>query len=342
MISHILLFWTHRSEIRHRTAVLLSEGKSSYSIEEASDCSTVTEGVIMDFFIDCLLDAWHDTWAMIPIMFLAYLLIEYLQRRYDGDDRLFWNLQKYGPAFGGLLGLLPQCGFSILAAMLYVQKNITLGTVTAVFIATSDEAIPVLISEPSMLPSLGMLLVWKLIIAVAVGFLIDKVLFPRQKIIRFSELPDEGDEEINTDEEESAASCPCCYPQYPIWLSSLLRTAKIYVFVFIVTLAFNLLLGWIGEDRLASVLLQGSWLQPVVAALFGFIPNCAATVILCQLYASHSLTFASLLAGLITNAGLGLVVLWQYSARKKMFWYICLILFISALAAGYLAMLAGI
>lgn len=246
----------------------------------------------MDFLLDCLLDAWLDTWPMIPIMYAAYLIIEYFQRKSDRDDAFFWNLQKYGPAFGALLGLLPQCGFSILAAMLFVQGNITLGTLAAVFISTSDEAIPVLVSEPELLPSLGLLLVCKLIIAMIFGFLTDRILLPHQTIIRFSELPDEGEDEIEEDE-AGAVGCSCCYPQYPIWLSALLRTLKIYLFVFLVALAFNLLLGWIGEEALSSILLQGSWLQPLIAALFGFIPNCAATVVLCQLFASGTLTFPS-------------------------------------------------
>lgn len=294
----------------------------------------------MDFLIDCLLDAIHDTWAMIPIMYIAYVIIEYFQRKSDQEDGMFWNLQKYGPAFGALLGLLPQCGFSILAAMLYVQKNITLGTMVAVFIATSDEAIPVLLANPQMLPSLGLLLVCKLILAVVVGFLVDRVIFPHQKIIRFQDLPDEGETEEEDDLEESA-SCPCCYPQYNMWISALLRTIKIYFFVFVVTLLFNLLLGWIGEERLSALLLQGSVLQPLISSLFGFIPNCAATVILCQLFMAGELSFASLFGGLVSNAGLGLVVLFQYAADRRWFWITCAILLVSALAGSYLLMAIG-
>lgn len=293
----------------------------------------------MEFFLDILLDALKDTWTMLPLMYIAYVIIEYFQRKSDGSDAMFWNLQKWGPAFGALLGLLPQCGFSILAAMLFVQRNITLGTMIAVFIATSDEAIPVLISEPAFIPDLGLLLVLKLILAVCVGYFVDKVLFRHQKIILFKDMPEDEEDMEEEQDDEAAASCPCCYPQYPIWLSALLRTLKIYLFVFLCTLAFSLLIAWIGDEALSKLLLTGTWFQPILASLFGFIPNCAATVILCQLFAAGELSFASLFSGLVTNAGLGLVVLFQYSARKKWVWITMGILLVSALLGGYLIMI---
>lgn len=290
----------------------------------------------MEIFTDALIDAVHDTWSMIPLLFLAYLLIEYFERKPAKDDSLFWNLQKYGPLFGAALGLLPQCGFSVLAAMLYLQKSITLGTMISVFIATSDEAIPILISEPSLISDLAVLLVLKFILAVAVGFVTDHFLVRRQKIVSFADLPEEQEEEEIEEDEEGVSSCPCCYPQYPMWLSALIRTAKIYLFVFITTLLLNILMIWLGDERLSAILLSGSWIQILIAALFGFIPNCAATVVLCQLFAAGSLSFASLFAGLCTNAGLGLLVFFQYDSDKKVFAKTLAIMYVSSIAAGYL------
>ena len=120
----------------------------------------------MNFLIDCILDAWHDTWLMLPLLYAAYLIIEYFERKDSKDDKLFFGLQKYGPLVGALIGLIPQCGFSILAAMLFVQGNITLGTLAAVFIATSDEAIPILLAEPSLFSSLLILLACKFCIGI--------------------------------------------------------------------------------------------------------------------------------------------------------------------------------
>ncbi len=301
----------------------------------------------MDFFLDCLMDAVHDTWTMLPLLYIAYLVIEYFTRRPVSDDTLFCSLQKWGPAFGALLGLLPQCGFSILAAMLYAQGFISMGTLVAVFVATSDEAIPILLSEPTMIKTLGVLLVCKLVIAMIAGMIIDKLILRHQKLVSIADIPEEEEEdepegaqeEDELEEDETYSSeCPCCYPQYPIWLSSLLRTLKIFAFIFITTLVLNLLLGSIGEETLSSILLSGSIFQPVLASLFGFIPNCAATVILCQLYVFGKLSFASLLAGLETNAGLGLMVLFNLKTDKKKIAQIFLFLLATALISGYLVM----
>jgi hypothetical protein len=289
----------------------------------------------VEFILENLLDALSDTWTMLPLLYIAYLVIEHFERKPSEDDNIYFWLQKYGPLFGACLGLLPQCGFSILASMLFVQNYISLGTLAAVFIATSDEAIPVLISEPEMLPSLVVLLVIKFVLALAVGFLVDKVIFPKQKIIWFDTLDEE--EEYDEEEEmseEASSSCPCCYPQYPMWLSAAIRTLRIYAFVFVTTFILNLILSSVGTEQLSAVLLKGSFLQPILAALIGFIPNCAATVVLCQLFAAGQLSFASLLSGLITNAGLGLVCLFQYGASKKNIIRIICILFITALVAG--------
>lgn len=292
----------------------------------------------MNFLIDCILDAWHDTWPMLPLLYAAYLIIEYFERKDSKDDKLFFGLQKYGPLVGALIGLIPQCGFSILAAMLFVQGNITLGTLAAVFIATSDEAIPILLAEPSLFSSLLILLACKFFIGIAGGFLIDRIVFPHQKILRFEDMPEEEDEEQYEEDEQAASSCPCCYPQYPMWISALLRTVKIFIFVFLTTIAFNMLIGWIGEQTLSKFLLTGTVFQPLLAALFGFIPNCAATVILCQLFALGQLSFGSLLAGLITNAGLGFLVLFQYGEKKSTIGKLALILWIIASLSGLGAM----
>ncbi len=291
----------------------------------------------MEFFIDCTLDAFHDTWLMLILLYVVYLFIDSAERKTSQNDSFFWRLQKYGPLFGALLGLVPQCGFSILAAMLYVGRNITLGTMIAVFLATSDEAVPILISEPSMIPSLALLLVLKFVIAALTGWLIDHVLFPHQKILRFSEMEEEDDiDDAEIVENQNPAACSCCYRQYPVWLSALLRTLKIYAFIFIVTLVMNLITGWIGEDQLAAFLGASKAFQPLAAALFGFIPNCAATVVLCQLYAGGALTFGSLLAGLMTNAGLGLVALFQYDPDRKGLLKVIGLMLIPALICGYI------
>lgn len=291
----------------------------------------------MNLITESIFDAFHDTWLMVPLLYITYCVLEYFERKDSKDDSIFFGLQKYGPVVGALIGLIPQCGFSILASMLFVQGNITMGTLIAVFIATSDEAIPILIAEPALYKTLGLLVLGKFLIGVGIGYFVDFILFPKQKILRLEDLPEEEiDEELDGDEAE-ASSCPCCYPQYPLWISAFLRTLKIFGFIFLITILFNLFIGWISEERLSRFLLMNTIWQPLVAALFGFIPNCVATVVLCQLYTLQQLSFGALLAGLITNAGMGFLVLFQYGENKKTIFKIALILYCTAILFGGLA-----
>lgn len=298
----------------------------------------MTRGDILDFIAEILAHSWEDTWAMLPLLFIAYLIIERVERRQTDDSPLFFALQKYGPLVGALIGLIPQCGFSILAGMLFMQNNITLGTMLAVFIATSDEAVPIMLSHPDLYGSLAVILVLKFITAVIVGYAVDAI-FGR-KIIRFEDMPEEEEEEeFQEDDEASMGSCPCCYPDLPIWKSALLRTLKIYAWVFGVTVIFTALVHWIGEEALGKVLLTGSAWQPFAASLFGFIPNCAATVVLTELYTLGKLSFGSLFGGLVTNAGLGPLVLIQFHASKKSILRVFGILLLTGTAAGMLLQL---
>lgn len=280
--------------------------------------------------MEIVMDTIHDTWLMLPLLYLTYLIIEYFDRKESEDDKLFFSLQKYGPLVGALVGVIPQCGFSIIAAMLFMGNNITLGTLLSVLIATSDEAIPILLANPGLYSSLLLIIMWKVGIAVAAGYFVDKVLFRKQNIRRLENLPEDEYEE----EDENTNTCPCCYPQYPMAISALLRAVKIFVFLFITTLVLNILITGIGEERLESLLLNGTILQPLLAALFGFLPNCAASVVLTQLYVVNSISFASLVAGLITNAGLGIIVLVRYQAKKKQIIQVVSLLYLTAAISG--------
>lgn len=293
----------------------------------------------MTFLLDILKDVIHDTWTMLPLLYITYIVLEYFERKQTTDDRLFFALQKFGPILGAFIGLIPQCGFSILAAMLFVQNNITLGTLLSVMIATSDEAIPILISNPNMYSSLLWILIFKLIIAMLVGTITDRILFPHQKILRFEDMEEEDEDEEYEEDQPEASGCPCCYPEYPMLVSALIRSLKIYLFIFITSFILTVAMEGIGEENLSKILLHNSLLQPILASLFGFIPNCAATVVLTQLFTSGELSFGSLLAGLITNAGLGLVVMIRYDARKKDIFRVISISLITAIITGILFMI---
>lgn len=287
--------------------------------------------------INILFETIEDTWLMLPLLYVTYCILEVFERRPQEDDRMFYSLQKYGPLFGAALGLIPQCGFSILAAMLFLQNNITLGALVAVMIATSDEAIPILLSNPNLFPTLIQLLISKFVIAVVVGYFVDKVLFPKQKILLFEDMMEEDEEyDEEYDDAEGGNSCPCCYTQYPLWVSAALRSLKIYGFIFVTTLVLSLCVEFIGVDKLGHILLSGSVLQPLIAGILGFIPNCAITVVFAQLFALNQLQFGSLLSGLITNAGLGLMCLIRYGGSKRDIIRVVSILYISACIFGIL------
>ena len=275
----------------------------------------------------------HDTWLMFPLLFLSYVVIDYFERKGTDDDVLFRKLQNYGPLVGALIGIIPQCGFSIIAAMLFINRNISLGTMLAVFIATSDEAIPVLLANPSLYNDMLKVIILKIVLGIVVGYLVDKVLYPKQKLVLFSEM-EESDEEYEEDDEDNASACPCCYTEYPLVVSALLRSLKIFAFLFATSFVLNIVIHEVGEVTLSKILLNDSIFQPVLASLFGFIPNCVASVVLTQLFVSSHVSFSSLIAGLITNAGLGIVVLLRYGASKKDLLRVFTILFITATVVG--------
>ncbi len=258
--------------------------------------------------MELLKETISDTFLIIPILFIMYICLEYFEHKeYSFYEKY---LLKYGPLLGAGLGMIPQCGFGVLASVLFIENKITLGTLISVFIATSDEAIPILIAHPQMYASLIYIIILKFLLAIIIGYFID-YFFKKQK--NYS-LKDCGHKH-----------------NYSIFIEAILRTIKIYSFIFITNLLLSYLIETIGLHNLSIILMNNSMFQPLACAIIGFIPNCASSVILTQLYINHVLSFASLLAGLMTNAGLGILVLLQNKINTKTILKICVILLISAL-----------
>ena len=263
--------------------------------------------------LDVFLDALIDSLKTLPFLFAAYFLIEYLEHRASSKmERGLQKLGKFGPIGGALLGVVPQCGFSAIASNFYASRVITLGTLMAVYLATSDEAIPLLVSMPAYWDKLVVLMVIKVVYAVIVGFVLDFVLrgiLPKGLRGGYTGHADEVDcHEEHNDEEGN---------ERPIWQAALRHTLEIFVFIFAFSLVFGLIVEGVGEDVFADLLGQMGFFQPVVAALVGLIPNCAASVLLTQLYVEGALRFSSLVAGLCTGAGVGLAVLWRANPSWK-------------------------
>ncbi|MEG2074315.1 MAG: putative manganese transporter, partial [Angelakisella sp.] len=256
----------------------------------------------MDLFLDIFKDALLDTLHMLPFLFAAYLLMEYLEHRGgDAMEHLLARTSRYGAVVGGLLGTLPQCGFSVAAASLYNSGLITMGTLLAVFISTSDEALPMLLASPDNLGLTLKLVGIKLILGVSAGLLLDMLL-------RNHKVP-----EISLREDSAVAEhnehCHCGPSSGEIFLTSLKHTLNTSLFIFGVSFALGGAIVWAGEDNIAAMLMTGSIFQPLVAALVGFIPNCAASVVLTRLLMEGAISFGSAIAGLTTGAGMGMLVL---------------------------------
>lgn len=284
-------------------------------------------GGVLGIFLDTLTDALK----MLPFLFAAFCLIELLEH-HAGEklSRFFARSGKAGPAVGALLGCVPQCGFSVLSANLYAGGVITLGTLCAVFLSTSDEAILLLAATPSAAPDILKLLLVKVVIGIAAGYLVD--LFARKKAKHTDlQLKDLCDHE----------HCGC-HEHSGVLRPALLHTAKIFGFVFLITLVLNFLVEFLGHERLETLLLHDSVFQPFLTALFGFIPNCAASVLLTQLYLEGALQFGAVVSGLCTGAGAGLLVLFRENRNPKDNLKILGILYVAAVIPGVILQILGI
>lgn len=253
--------------------------------------------------------ALEDSLKMLPFLFLAYLLIEWLERHHgERIENALAGGGRWGFVPGAVLGIVPQCGFSALAANLYASRVITPGALLAVFVATSDEAVPLLAAEPSLWGTLPLLLIGKIVAGVAGGFLLD---VPMRRVLPaglYGGYAGHADD-IDCHEEHEEHS--------GVLLAALRHTVEIFLFI----LLFSFLIGFafelIGEDTITAFLTGMGIFQPMAAALVGLVPNCAASVLLAQLYAQGAISFGSLFAGLCAGAGIGLAVLWRVNPSWK-------------------------
>lgn len=383
----------------------------------------------MKEFFEIVLDSVIDSAKILPILLLVYFLIEFFEHKQalKFENMKFLN-KKYSPLFGSLFGSLPQCGFSIVATDLFNKKKVTVGALIAVYVATSDEALPIMLSQPSSYKWILPLLFAKIIIAVAVGyisqFLFDAIFIRKQKsmsknkninslhlnekdskqlvkqlnqssssnletaehssninnneqndlyksknitddsslkneqnfIEDISNLDQEkhiyGDDEKSEHhahedhdiQEQVETHHGCCHhniehSKYD-WKHPLFHSLKVIAMIFIINIIFGCIIsfGFKGEENLAEFLTRNTAyaLQPLLAMIIGFIPNCASSVVLTQLYLIGGLSFGSLIAGLVVNAGLGLILLLKQNKRPKENIFIIITLVVTSLSFGYL------
>jgi len=247
---------------------------------------------------DALLDALFDTLNIIPILFLVYLIIEFIAHS-DNFHSSVIKAKKFGPLIGGTLGIFPQCGFSSAMADLYSKRSITIGTLFAVFIATSDEAIVIMLAYPNFILNLLLLIAVKFVAAVIIGYLIDIITKSYKK--------------INRDINQSyyvENHCEC-----NILKETIIQTLQISLFVFVATFLINVLLLLVPIE--SFTLSSNKFVQALITPLIGLIPNCASSIFLVELYINNLLYFGSLIGGLSAGSGVGLLVLFRKNKNFK-------------------------
>ncbi len=298
---------------------------------------------------DVILDALLDTLKLFPFLFLLYVLIELMEHNTKVGRASRALSGKWAPLVGSATGLVPMCGFSVMAAKLYEHRHVTLGTLLAVFISTSDEAFLVmLVSEMSWLNKLVSILSMcgiKLVLGAGVGYLVD-VLSRRKEVSPLPEYDVHGhhvcDEPSQTplpDAEGAYTACEHAHAEkwFLLYLvSPLLHALKVAAFVLAVNLLFGYLFFFVGEDVVIGFLRgSGYWYQPLVCAVLGLVPNCVSSVILAEVYAMGGIAFGSCMAGLVVNTGLGILVLFRRGGEWKRALVIAAGLLLLGIAVGY-------
>lgn len=257
--------------------------------------------------MELLHEALHDTIIALPILIVAFVLIEFIEHKMGKKyDYKIKQAGKFGPIIGAALGIIPQCGFSILGVMFYFQGYITLGTLMAIFLATSDEALPVLISNPQAVDKVIPFIIIKFSVAVLWGYVVDLLI--KTKTV-----------EIHDGDMELAATDECLTEHFDlkeVLLHSFKMSLKIFAYMFIINVVLGYLIETFHIDETVGILSKTSFVQPALVSLVGLIPNCAISVGIIQGFTLGVLSFSSAIAGLSANAGLGLLYLVKESKSK--------------------------
>ena len=281
----------------------------------------------MSELIHILKHSLIDSIKLVPFLFLTYLLMEYLEHR-SGEipERILKRSGQFGSFIGASLGILPQCGFSSAAAGLYSARVISLGTLVAVFLSTSDEMIPIFLSHNLSVSLIIKILFLKLALAIVAGLLTDVVVKAIYKKLAFKQ-------ESKIEEFCEREDCHC---HTSIFKPALIHTLKVGGFILIITILLNLLIHKIGEDNIANLILNKPILANVLSALVGIIPNCASSIIISELYVDKILTAGAMMSGLLINSGVALAVLFRTNRPRKNNLLIALLLFLISVSVGIL------
>ena len=314
------------------------------------------------FMWNVIIDSIIDTIKVFPILFLAYVLIEFIEVKTSKTlehSRLLKG--GFAPLIGAGVGLVPQCGFSVIATDLYTKKRISIGTLLAMYIATSDEAVPILLSYPDQYKNLAIILAVKFGLALIVGYgatLFFKYIYrPTPEFIGYKNHNNSNTSKVEVFDKkvdhayfvgevnfEAESHIGCCGHDIEegtnkkgIWhfiYHPIMHCIKILVFILIVNLAFGTIIHFVGEDTITRLLNSAKFAQPFIAGLIGLIPNCASSVVITNLFAMGGLSLGACISGLVANAGMGLALLVKQNNNKKHTIYIITTLYLISVIAG--------
>ncbi|MBQ3273783.1 MAG: arsenic efflux protein [Christensenellaceae bacterium] len=277
---------------------------------------------------DAVLDGVLDSLKLLPFLFITYLVMEYIENRmHDRAEAVMHKAGRLGPLIGGALGLIPQCGFSAAAASLFSGRVITLGTLITVFLVTSDEMLPVMISQAAPIETIVSILLIKLVLGMAAGFVVDLVYRNNPKKPGIHELCENE-------------HCSC---EDGIVKAAIKHTLNIFIFILIITVVLDVIIFYVGERNLGAAVVEYPFAGELLAGAVGLIPNCSASVIITQLYLDGIIGTGPLMSGLLVGAGVGLLVLFRTNRnRLKQNVLITVLLYAIGVASGTVIGLTGL
>lgn len=276
-----------------------------------------------------LLDTLFESLNLLPFLLITFLIIEFIEHKASKKSiKMLTKTKKYGPIIGGILGATPQCGLGVMATNLYATNIITIGTLIAIYLSTSDEMLPVLISEGMPFSKILIILLIKVIIGVVCGFIIDFIFRKKNKYTK-----------IDVQELCENEHCHC---EDSIIKSSLIHTLKTFSFIFLVSFVLHIFIHEIGEDKISNLLLNGNIFTPFLSSIIGLIPNCAGSVVITELYVNNVISFGSMLAGLLTGSGISILILFKVNSDLKDNMMILGTIYIIGVIFGILFNLVGI
>lgn len=255
---------------------------------------------------EIIIDSVIDSIKLLPFLFLTYLFMEWLEHKTGSAARnTIRTAGKLGPVWGGLLGVIPQCGFSAAASSLFTGRVITVGTLIAVYLSTSDEMFPIMISNAVPAATIIKILACKAAIGIISGLVVEYV---------YIHVLKKQEKEMDIHEICEEERCNC---EHGLLSSALTHTLHIFVYIFLISLALNIIIGLVGEETLAGLFTGAPIVGELIAALVGLIPNCASSVVITQLYLEHIIGAGAMMAGLLVNAGVGILILFRLNHDRK-------------------------